>query len=109
MDTPKKIKAHSERVYSAVRTRKSKPYHGLRNVRQTRNIGEGMPPMHEGRAVSHKEYWLAVTSGLAGQMQFNPTKAPDGQALSVPLHDRAQMNRVRFRKLASPWRRDKVN
>ncbi len=65
--------------------------------------------MHEGRAISHKQYWDMVTSGLASSIQPAVTKAPDGQPIGVPLHDRAQMNRKRFRKIAMPWRRDKVS
>jgi len=107
--TLKKKKDWRGRSTGASRTRKSKPYSGPRNVRQTINIGEGMPPMHEGRMLSHQQYWELVTMGLAGNVRPNFTKAPDGQPLTVPLHERAEMNRRQFRKIAMPWRRDGVN
>jgi hypothetical protein len=107
--TRKKTKHWQDRTSNASRTRKSKPYNGPRNVRQTVNIGEGRPPMHEGRMLSHAQYWELVTRGLAGSVRPSFTRASDGQPLGVTLHERAEMNRRQFRKIAMPWRRDGVN
>jgi hypothetical protein len=65
--------------------------------------------MHDGRALSHTEYWKLVTRGLASNIMPSFTKTPDGHDITPHMHDREGMGRARWRRLAMPWRRDKVN
>lgn len=55
-DTPKKIKLHHLRSPGAHRTRKSRPYHGTRNLKVQRAVGEGLAPRHGDRAYIARGY-----------------------------------------------------
>lgn len=106
MSTPKKEKAYTSRTTGASRTRKSKPYSGVRNYRQPYNIGEGMAPGHDARLIQRDTLTGLITASLSDKLLFTPSRDPHGHDISAHgTGDREKFSRKQWRRMMLPWRK----